>query len=42
MGETNLFLSLLDGGTSYKCLGVVWCFSSFNQKPIHKVGYIDG
>lgn len=39
MGETNLFLSLLDGGTSYKMFDVI---SSFNQKPIHKVGYIDG
>lgn len=27
MGETNLFLSLLDGGTSYKMFGgVVGCF----------------
>ena len=42
MGETNLFLSLLDGGTSYKMFGGSLMSFLFNQKRIHKVGYIDG
>jgi hypothetical protein len=42
MEEINLFLSLLDGGTSYKMFGVVSCFSSFNQKPTHTMGYMGG